>query len=351
MRLTTILILSLSLIVSNGFSVDYVVNKLKSVQSLLGSLSPNGARTHERHNQRPKRKIVSGHSSSIFKSSSQTEEGFLTDSRGRRLKTFTWRPSGAVKGLVFLSHGYAEHLVPGYSELAEVGKAQGFLVFGHDHVGHGQSEGERALVGDMEELTDPVIQHCREKVKENPGVPLFIIGHSLGGLITLLASLSPQMPRLSGMVLMGPLIKPDPKTASPFQQFMARVTSQVLPRLEIGGVDINVVTSDPVERRKLIGDQLRYHGGLKALMGNTMLDGMNSLEQNFSNVKSPYLIILGSEDKLSNIDGSKEFHKLSGSRDKTFRVIQNGFHNLYLERESIRQKTINETWSWIYRRI
>jgi len=224
-------------------------------------------------------------------------------------------------------------------------------VFGHDHVGHGQSEGERALVGDMEELTDPVIQHCREKVKENPGVPLFIIGHSLGGLITLLASLSPQMPRLSGMVLMGPLIKPDPETASPFQQFMARVTSQVLPRLELGGVDINVVTSDPVERRKLIGDQLRYHGGLKALMGNTMLDGMNSLEQNFSKVKSPYLIILGSEDKLSYIDGSKEFHKLSGSRDKTFSVIQNGFHNLYLERENIRQKTINETWSWIYRRI
>ena len=47
----------------------------------------------------------------------------------------------------------------------------------------------------------------------------------------------------------------------------------------------------------------------------------------------------------------KEFHKLSGSRDKTFRVIQNGFHNLYLEKENIRQKTITETWSWIYRRI
>ena len=73
-------------------------------------------------------------------------------------------------------------------------------MFGHDHVGHGQSEGERALVGDMEDLTDPVIQHCREKVKQNPGVPLFIIGHSLGGLIPLLASLSPQMPRLSGLL-------------------------------------------------------------------------------------------------------------------------------------------------------
>ena len=48
------------------------------------------------------------------------------------------------------------------------------------------------------------------------------------------------------MVLMGPLIKPDPETASPFQQFIARVTSQVLPRLEIGDVDINLVTSDQV---------------------------------------------------------------------------------------------------------
>ena len=96
---------------------------------------------------------------------------------------------------------YAEHLGPGYTELAEVGMSEGFLVFGHDHVGHGLSEGERALVGDMGQLTDPVIQHCREKVDQYPGLPLFIIGHSLGGLITLLASLSPLMPRLSGMYL------------------------------------------------------------------------------------------------------------------------------------------------------
>ena len=43
----------------------------------------------------------------------------------------------------------------------------------------------------------------------------------------------------------------------------------------------------------------------------------------------------------------KEFHELSGSSDKTFRLIQNGFHNLYLEKENIRLKTINDTWSWI----
>ena len=128
------------------------------------------------------------------------------------------------------------------------------------------------------------------------------------------------------MVLIGPLIKPDPETASPFQQFIARVTSQVLPRLEIGESMfclIDEVTSDEVqkfihldfifyhninlkvEREKLRRDHLRYHGGLKALTGSTMLQGMNSLEPNYSNVKTPYLLILGSDDKLCYIDGSK----------------------------------------------
>ena len=60
-----------------------------------------------------------------------------------------------------------------------------------------------------------------------------------------------------------------------------------------------------VEREKLRRDQLRYHGGLKALTGSTMLKGMNALEPNYSNVKTPYLLILGSDDKLCYIDGSK----------------------------------------------
>ena len=55
---------------------------------------------------------------------------------------------------------------------------------GHVDVGHGQSEGELVLVRDIEELTGPVIQHCREKGEENSGVPLFIIRHTQGGSST-----------------------------------------------------------------------------------------------------------------------------------------------------------------------
>jgi len=280
------------------------------------------------------------------------ETGSITDSQERKLKTFLWKPSsGAPKALVFLSHGYAEHLVPYYSELAQAGVDQGLLVFGHDHVGHGESEGERVLVSDMEEFVAPVIQHCQHMCDQYPDTPLFIVGHSMGGLITLLTSLSPQCPALRGMVLMGPLVKPDPRTASRFQIFLAKVASKIVPQFQIGGVDPDLVTSDQEKKEAFVNDDLNHHGGIKALLGYVLLGAMSELEENFSNVKTPYLLILGSEDKICNVEGSQEFHKASGSEDKTFKTIDGGYHHLFIEKQEIRDNSIDETWSWILNRL
>lgn len=279
------------------------------------------------------------------------EEGTILDKKGRKIKTFTWRPRDDVRGLVFLSHGYAEHLVPYYSELAEAGRERGLLVFGLDHVGHGESEGERVMVRDMEEFTGPVIQLCREVADSWPGLPLFLIGHSMGGLVTLLASLAPDCPRLQGMVLMGPLIKPDPATASRIQIFLAKVASKVLPSLQIGSLETDLVTSDPDQRERINNDELHHHGGVKAMLGHTLLQAMSSLEQNFALVTTPYLMILGAEDKICNIQGSKEFHRMSGSEDKTYSEISDGYHHLFIEKEAIRKKTFTESWDWIVKRI
>ena len=81
---------------------------ISSLKVFNGFITITATHTHQAlgHGHRPKRKIVSGNSSTDVKSSLQTEDGFLTDSRGRRLKTFTWVPSGPVRGLVFLSHGF-----------------------------------------------------------------------------------------------------------------------------------------------------------------------------------------------------------------------------------------------------
>ena len=114
------------------------------------------------------------------------EQGGFTDGAGRAIATYTWRPEGEVSALVFLCHGYAERLAPYYETLAVEGNKRGFLCFGHDHVGHGVSEGERVQISDMAEYVDPVITHCTTMSNKYPGVPLFMVGHSMGGLITLL---------------------------------------------------------------------------------------------------------------------------------------------------------------------
>ena len=107
-------------------------------------------------------------------------------------------------------------------------------------------EGKRAIVSSMSEYVKPMIQHCKQMTDLYPGVPLFIIGHSMGGLITLHTSLSHQCPQLRGLVLMGPLIQPDPSSASKLQIFMAKLASRIYPSLQVGEVKDDMVTSDEV---------------------------------------------------------------------------------------------------------
>ena len=131
-------------------------------------------------------------------------------------------------------------------------------MFGHDHVGHGESEGERVQISSFQEYTDPVISQCQRKKEEYPNVPLFIIGHSMGGLITLMAVLKEQDSSLfDGVVLMGPLIQIAPESASSFQKMLAKIASKVWPGLKVGSLDASNVTSDQVRGGKMVAVQLQ----------------------------------------------------------------------------------------------
>ena len=94
-------------------------------------------------------------------------------SKSRELASYHWPVTGPVKGLVFISHGYAEHLRPYYNKVGrylktffvpyysvfQFGRACGsfgLLCFGHDHIGHGRSPGVRTVVASMDEYTRPL---------------------------------------------------------------------------------------------------------------------------------------------------------------------------------------------------
>ncbi|OBS67034.1 hypothetical protein A6R68_04430 [Neotoma lepida] len=85
-------------------------------------------------------------------------------------------------------------------------------------VGHGQSEGERMVVSDFQVFVRDVLQHVDTIQKDYPGVPVFLLGHSMGGAISILAA-AERPTHFSGMVLISPLVLANPESASTFKLY------------------------------------------------------------------------------------------------------------------------------------
>ena len=114
----------------------------------------------------------------------EPEPGELRGAGGMRLRTWRW-PVEAPRGRIQLVHGLSEHLGR-YIELAGVLNAAGWSVFGHDHRGHGQSEGTRGVLEDFDHLVADLgrVRAHADALAPGPGDPV-LLGHSLGGLVTI----------------------------------------------------------------------------------------------------------------------------------------------------------------------
>ena len=120
----------------------------------------------------------------------ETKSYSFDSGRGTEIKGVTWLPASEPVGLVYISHGYGEHM-DNYDELGSTLAGAGLAVFGHDHDGHGVSGGERVNIEDFENYVEDVFRGCQVNKLRYPNkeLPIFIFGQSMGGLITLLAVL------------------------------------------------------------------------------------------------------------------------------------------------------------------
>ncbi len=214
----------------------------------------------------------------------EIRERTLEGSEGR-LFVATW-DNLDPRYVAVLVHGYAEH-VGRYAHVAERLVEDGAVVYGPDHLGHGRSDGEPALIVTGEHLTEDVHRVVELARSEHPDLPVVMIGHSMGGLIaTRYAQTHPG--ELDALVLSGPAIGGNP-------------TIQMLLELDpIPEVPIDpaVLSRDPAVGEAYLADPHVYNGPFKPDTLRALAAGIGAVAEGPGFGSLPVLWIHGEADEL-----------------------------------------------------
>nr|ACO14853.1 Monoglyceride lipase [Caligus clemensi] len=272
----------------------------------------------------------------------------LEGPHGHKLHAVRWSPSEAdLKGLVYLCHGYDEH-IQYYKELGVVLAEKGYLAFGHDHPGHGQSSGP-ILQSDCFEndYADNVIFDCELKMKEfENSLPLFIIGHSMGGLITCRVLIKkPGM--FKAAVLMGAALQMPPETVTPLKVSAVKFINYIYPKCPVGKLSVNEVTRDQKRLTIMKNDALRGRSFNKAGFVVAFLEEINMVTSKLSEINLPVLIQHGEKDSIIPSSASELIFEAISSTQKSKHIYTEAFHCLYQELPEVRAEAIQEAVQWI----
>ena len=128
----------------------------------------------------------------------------LLGSDGIHLRGYHWSPDGTPRANVIIAHGKDEH-IGRYGHVVNALSGAGFAVFGHDHRGHGRSDGARGVINRFDDYVDDLDLLIEYAHGQDPQRPIVLLGHSMGGLIATRYALAHQS-KLDALVLSGPAL-------------------------------------------------------------------------------------------------------------------------------------------------
>ena len=230
-----------------------------------------------------------------------------------RVQVRRW-PAEDPARLVVLVHGYGEH-IGRYEHVAQALVARGAAVVGPDHVGHGRSDGEPALVEDFE----PVVDDLRAVVQDARGdLPVVMVGHSMGGLIAIRYA-QRHREDLAGLVLSGPAVGLSP------------VLEGWLEEPPSDPIDGAVLSRDPAVGEAYAADPLVYHGGWKRPTLEAFLAADRAIAEGPDFVDLPLLYVHGAEDQLVPVVLASPVVERVAGPDSDLRVLDGARHEVFNE--------------------
>ena len=242
---------------------------------------------------------------------------------GLKIFTRSWQPEEKTRGVVVIVPGFNSHSGQ-YLWVGEQFAAKGLAAYAIDLRGRGRSEGERYYVEKMEDYTDDVATLVRTAKSENPGLPVFVLGHSAGGVVSCVYALDHQS-EIDGLICESFAYDlPVPG----FVLSLLKGLDHIAPHLHVYTLKNENFSRDPQFVDSMNNDPLIKGESEPTQTASVMIDAARRLHREFSLIKLPVLILHGTEDKATNPSGSQFFYDNAGSTDKSLKLYEGHYHDL-----------------------
>lgn len=256
-------------------------------------------------------------------------EGNFRGYDGTELFFQTWG-GDSPKGTVLVTHGLAEHSEC-YNRLAEGLAPYHWNLVGWDLRGHGRSEGKRGYVKNFSEFSKDLfelVEFLKKRIK--PQEPLFLLGHSTGGLIATQYLIDFGGSGFTSLCLSSPLF--GIALAVPkFKDMAAKFLHKFVPSLTLNNEIIyEQLTHDEEVYRSYAMDALR-HDRISLSLFMSMVETMDYAMLNASKIKLPLFMQLAGQDLVTSTKASEQFFERAGSARKDIKVYKNYYHEIFNE--------------------
>lgn len=247
------------------------------------------------------------------------------------------------KAVILLVHGLGEHCQR-YEAIAKALNNSGYDVCSMDLPNHGCSDGRKGHVDSFVFFQQAVLGLYQRIKDDSPNKPIFILGHSMGGLIVSHFLIDHQG-KFKGAVLSGPAIETIEKPPA-WEVWLIKTMAKILPKTGmVSTVDGSAVSRSPEVVQAYNNDPLVNANKLSAKLLVEFADSMDSVKQSVSVIKLPLLIMHGTEDQLTSPSGSQWLFDNVASKDKTIRLYEGLYHEIFNEPEG--PKIYQEVIDWL----
>ena len=258
------------------------------------------------------------------------EEDHFQARDGLRLHEYRWLPESDPTAVVVVVHGIIEHSGR-YARVAAELNGQGYAVYAMDLRGHGKSDGDRILVRSFDEYTADLELFLDRVRAREPGKPLFLFGHSMGGAIVVLFAVT-RRPDVRGLVLSAPALRIG-GGMFPVLRRLATFASRLFPRLRVARLGESLLSRDPQVIAQFKSDPLVFHGRFPVRTGDEILRAARRIQDLMEAVELPLLLLHGTGDFVTDPEGTRRLHARASSADKTLKLYEGLYHDLLHEPE------------------